>query len=712
MITTALFCIIYQSLQRKIRLMENEMKKIFLFIVISAITVFGQLDRSKMPTPAPASEIKLGDYSSFQLDNGLKVFVVENTKLPRVSISLVLHRDPIMEKENAGYVEITGQLLRTATKSRTKEQIDEEIDFLGANLSTSSTGAFGSSLKKNFEKLLDIFADVILNPEFKQEELDKIKKQYLSSLQMQKDDPNAIAENVSKVLNFGKEHPYGEIVTEETVNSVTTDLCKNYYQTYFRPNIGYLAIVGDITKSEAEKLVKKYFAKWEKKDVPTFTYSSTKAPLVNKVAVVDRPASVQSVIEITYPIDLKKFNEEAIKATVMNHILGGNASARLFRNLREDKAFTYGAYSSINPDMIVGSFTASCEARNSVTDSAVTEFLNEMKRLRNEKVSEEELKAAINFLSGSFARSLENPQTIASFALNIARYNLPKDYYKNYLKTLNSVTVEDIQQMAKKYLKVNNANILVVGNADEVANNLKKFSTAGKVNYFDMFGNPYDPSAKKLSADITPEVIFDKFINAIGGKEKVLSIKDRKMVMKGKVQGLDLTIELYQKQPNKLYQLLDAGVMKQESWFDGTAGKTSGMGQEINLEGDELELLKSQASMNLELDYKSMNIVPELTGIETFDGKDSYRIKFTLPNKKSFTRYYDVQSGLLVRAVTSIDTPQGSFSQTTIYDDYKEVGGVKFPFKMTQGMAGQNVTLDITSIEVNKNLDDSIFQLK
>jgi len=688
------------------------MKKLLVLLLIGTLTTFAQIDRSKMPPSAPASEIKFGDYHSFELNNGLKVFVVENSKLPRVSVSLVLHLDPIMEKENAGYVEITGQLLRTATKSRTKEQIDEEIDFLGASLSTSSTGAYGSSLKKNFDKMLEIFADVVLNPEFKQEELDKIKKQYLSNLQMQKDDPNSIADNVRNVLNYGKDHPYGEIATEETVNSVTTDMCKSYYETYFRPNIGYLAVVGDITKSEAEKLIKKYFSKWQKKDVPTFTYSSVKSPLVNKVSVVDRPSSVQSVINISYPIELKKFTEESIKAMVMNHILGGNASARLFRNLREDKAYTYGAYSTITADMIVGNFTASCEARNSVTDSAVTEFLREMKRLRDEKVSEDELKAAISFLSGSFARSLENPQTIASFALNIARYNLPKDYFRNYLKTLSSVTVDDIQQMAKKYLKVNNANILIVGNASEVANNLKKFSTAGKINYLDIYGNPYDPSAKKISSDITPQTVTSKFIDAIGGREKVLSIIDKKMTMKGKIQGLDIIIEVYQKQPDKLYQLLDAGVMKQETWFDGKTGKTSGMGQTMAIEGVELELMKSQAAMNLELDYTSMNINAELTGIETFDGKDAYRIKYTLPNQKTFTRYYDVESGLLVRLVTNIDTPQGSFSQTTIYDDYREVGGVKFPFKVTQGMAGQNITMDVTSVEVNLNLDDSIFQAK
>jgi len=692
--------------------MEKEMKRFLILFLILSLQIFAQIDRSKMPVPAAASEIKLSDYSSFELSNGLKVFVVENNKLPRVSISLVLHRDPVLEGKNAGYVEMTGQLLRTATKTRSKEQIDEQVDFIGANLITSATGAYGGSLKKHFDKLLEIFADVVLNPEFKQEELDKLKKQYLSNLQMQKDDPNAIADNVKSVLNYGKSHPYGEIYTEESINSITTNMCSEYYQTYFRPNIAYLAIVGDISKSEAEKFIKKYFSDWQKKDVPKNTFTNTKPPLVNKIALVDRPAAVQSVIDISYPIDLPKFGEEAIKAGVMNHILGGNASARLFKNLREDKAFTYGAYSSISGDVIVGEFSASCEARNSVTDSAVTEFIKEMKRLRDEKVSEEELKAAINFLSGSFARSLENPQTIANFALNIARYNLPKDYYKNYLKTLASVTVDDIQQMAKKYLKINNANIIVVGNAADVAENLKKFSMAGKINYYDMYGESYDPTSKKVSADVTPEIVFDKFINAIGGKEKVRGIKDVKQVLNGTVQGINLSIEIYQKYPNKLFQKLDAGVMQQETKFDGLKGYSSGMGQQVNIDGDELELMKSQASLNLELYYKEYNLVPEVTGIETIDGKDYYRVKFPLPNNKSFTRYYEISTGLLSRLVSTIDTPQGSFTQTTVYNDYREIAGVKMPYKLIQGMAGQNITLEVKSIEVNTGLDDSIFKVE
>ena len=176
-------------------------------------SLFGQLDRTKKPMPAPAPEIKIGQYQSFELPNGLKVFVVENHKLPRVALSLVLDTDPVIEGSKSGYVSTMGELMSKGTTTRKKEQLDEEIDFIGASLSTSSTGIYASSLKKHSDKLLELMTDVLLNPSFPQEELDKIKKQTLSGLALQKDDPDAISDNVSNVLVYGKNHPYGEIET-------------------------------------------------------------------------------------------------------------------------------------------------------------------------------------------------------------------------------------------------------------------------------------------------------------------------------------------------------------------------------------------------------------------------------------------------------------------------------------------------------------------
>ncbi len=689
--------------------------KVFISILILmfAVSAFAQLDRSKRPEPGPAPTINIGDYESFQLENGLKVFVIENDKLPRVSFSLVIDRDPILEGENGGYVTFAGQLMRTGTETRTKDQIDEEIDFIGASFNTSATGVFGSSLKKHTEKLLDVMSDVVLNAKFQEEELEKIRKQTLSGLAYQKNDPGSIMSNVRKALTYGLDHPYGEQMTEETVNSVTLEMCSNYYNDYFVPNIAYLAIVGDISKSEAEELVNKYFGSWKGKTVDQFTYETPKAPLIRKVALVDRPNSVQSVINIAYPVDLPKGDPDVIPSSLANTILGGGIfSARLISNLREDKGYTYGAYSRLASDKLVGTFYAYCQARNIVTDSAVTEFLNEMKRMRSEKVDDELLQLAKNYQTGSFSRSLESPQTIASFALNIERYNLPKDYYKNYLKNLNAVTSDEILAVSKKYIKPNNSYVIVVGNAEEVADGLKKFSVNGKVEFYDINGNEYDPAAKAIPEGMTAADVIDNYVEAIGGKTNLEKVEDVTTKMTGKVQNIELKVITYRKAPNKSFTDLDAGVMKQEIKFDGTKGSQSGMGQVMMLEGDMLEMIKMQSTMNIYFHYDELGIKSELTGLKDVDGTDAYEVTLTFPSGKKWLNYYDAETGLKIREVSTTETAQGSFTQTVDYSDYKEANGVKYPFKLTQQMGMGPIELEVTSVEINTGLEDSLFDVE
>lgn len=684
---------------------------VILLAIIIELPLYAQIDRSKRPEPGPAPEIKIGEYESFELPNGLKVFVVENHKLPRITFNLYIDADPILEKENVGFVSAAGELLRTGTKNRTKDQLDQEIDFLGATLTTSANSIVASGLEKHKEKIFEIISDIILNADFKQEELDKIKKQMLSSIAASKDDPNSIASRVRSILMYGKNHPYGEAETEESVNSITLDMCKNYYETYFRPNIAYLAIVGDINISKAKTLVEKYLAKWEKKDVPKNTYELPKQPLINKVCFVDRPNSVQSLISVCYPIELKIGSEDAIKASVANLILGGSATGRLFMNLRESKGYTYGSYSRLNPDPLVGSFFAFAQVRNSVTDSSITEILNEMKRIRREKVSDAELEKAKNYLTGEFIRSLEQPTTIAKFAINTARFNLPKDYYKNYLKNLSAVTADDVLEIAKKYIKPSNAYILVVGNKDEVAKNLTKFSLTGKIEYYDVFGNQYDPSLKKLPAGLTVEQVLNKYIDVIGGKENIMNVKDRTIKMTGSTQGMNINVTISQKYPNKLYQMIDAGVFQQKTIFDGEKGKLEFMGQTQEISGDQLEYLKNEA-MDAVLDYSKYGIKPELSAIETINGKDAYKVTLTFPSGQKSIQYYDVETGYLIRTVNNVYTPQGSFTQTMDLSDYREVKGVKYPFKYVQSFGPQSIELTVSSIEVNSNLSDSLFEVK
>ena len=698
------------------------MKKII--SILCALTlifsVSGQkLDRSIVPSPGPAPEINLGKIESFTLENGLKVFVVENHKLPKVSYSLQLNIDPIMEGDMAGYITIAGDLIGRGTSTRTKQEIDAEIDFIGASLSTFSSGAFGSSLKKHQEKLLTLMSDAVMNADFKQEELDKIKKQMISGLASEKDSPDAIASKVASILLYGKDHPYGEYSSEESIENVTLSKCKDYYTTYFRPNVSYMAVVGDITLEEAKKNVEKYFGEWKKGKVPSYEYKTPKSPSKTQVAFVHKEGLTQSSINITYPIDLKKNNPDVIKATIMNSILGGSGTARLFMNLREGHGYTYGAYSRINSNQLVGSFNASAKVRNEVTDSSLVQFNVELNRIIKEKVTEEDLQDVKSYMTGTFAYSLQNPQTIARFAINTDKYELPSDYYATYLKQISAVTIDDIQEMAKKYIRPDNALILIVGDK-EIGETTAPFSANGTVDYYDIDGNVYVEPMMDAPDGVTAESVIENSIKAVygmaPGKELTKMLgkqKDITVNMTASIQGQSLDVVRKQKAPNKfLTEMTMSGMVVQKKVFNGTTGKNSGMRGDSDIEGDELEELKTSSIMFADTKYKELGFKFELLGMEEIEGSNAYKLTVTSPNGKDETHWYNVKSGFQVKSMT-IETDDESGESMTIVttlEDYKSYEGINYPYIVTQSFGPQSFKMEIKSIEVNSKMNDDVFE--
>ncbi len=689
------------------------MKIRFIYIVLFAFlgsTAFAQVDRTSAPAPTEPKEINIAKPYTFTLKNGLKVYVVENHKLPRVAFSLSLDRDPVLEADKAGYVSFAGQLMMKGTESRTKAQLDEEIDFIGASLTAYSTGMFGSSLTKHKDKLLDLMTDVLYNPAFPEEELEKLKKQTLSGLAASKDDPNSIASDVRGALNYTLDHPYGEFTTEESVENITLEDAKSYYDTYFRPNIAYLAIVGDITPKEAKKLIKSKFSNWEQKEVPSATYKTPKAPEKTFVALVDRDASVQSVINVTYPMELQIGSPDVIKARVLNQILGGGFSSRLMQNLREDKAFTYGARSSLSSDKLIGSFTASASVRNEVTDSAISEFMAELVKIKDEGVTQQELDAAKASIIGSFARSLESPQTVASFAINTAIYNLPEDYYTNYLKNVNAVTLEDVKAMAQQYIKPENATILVVGKGDEIAPSLTQF---GEVKYFDRYGEQYDPNDRiKIPDGLTAQNIIDNYIKALGGKEKLAAVKNIKTVYEASVQGQKLLMTSVKNNKASKQEITMMGMNFMSSVYDGTNVKITQQGQDIPVGDEDKKDLVVDAQTTPELYYAKMNVSLALAKAEKINGKTAYGIEVTAPSGKTTTQYFDAESGLKVKTTSAVELPNGqTMNSTTEIKSYKEVDGIMIPEKMNINQ-GIPMTAELKSAEINKELADGTFEIK
>ena len=671
--------------------------------------------RKTAPKPGPAPKIEVGSADNFNLANGLKVFVVENHKLPRVSFQVFVDVPPFMENEYAGTASIAGQLLSAGTITKSKAEIDEAIDFMGASLNSNSSGLFGASLKKHTEGLMKIAADVLLKPSFPQAEFDKIKKQTLSGLAQAKENPNAIASNVSSVLKYGKDHPYGEIETEETVSKITLEQTKAYYNTYIKPNNGYLIIVGDITAAEAKPLAEKYFGKWMSKPVEKKTFSTPQKPAARQVDFVSKSGAVQSVINITYPVELKPDSDDWIKARVMNVLLGGFFGSRINQNIREDKGYTYGARSSLSYDKEIGSFTASAPVRNEVTAASITEFLKELNRIKDEKVTDKELNLVKNYLTGSFARSLESPQTVARFALNTARYNLPADYYATYLEKLNAVTADDIQAMAQKYITPDNAHILVVGNKGEVAESLAQFAADGKVNYYDAYGTPLKMEESSATANMTVQQVLDKYITAIGGKDKLMAVKDLTMTMAADVMGQSMEMKIAQKAPNKTYQSMSMGGMtQQESILNGDKGKVSMGGQSQAMPAEQIADAKEQAVLFTEMQFDKLGYKTKLVGTENVGTTNAFVIEVESPSGKKQTLFFDTKTYLKIKESSNVPGPNGQImTVSTDLGDYQAVDGILFPFsRKLVGAAPIPLDLKIKEIKVNSGLSDDMFKVE
>lgn len=687
--------------------MKKYIYSLIAVVVAFSLTAQTTIDRSTAPSPGPARVPTIASYESFELKNGLKVFVVEDHKLPRISMSLILDRDPIVEGEKAGYVAIAGDLLGSGTTTRTKAQLDEEVDFMGARFSTSASSMNVGGLSKYTDDLVEIMSDVLLNPSFETEEFEKLKSQMTSGLKANADDPDAIAGNLRGATLYGLEHPYGEVMTESTVEAVTLEDCKNYFSSYFRPNIAYMVVIGDITVKDAKKKLSKALKGWKASDVPAHDYEKTSVPSAGRIVMVDKPSAVQSVVWLGNVIDLPQGHPDIEPLRIANQILGGGMSGRLFTNLREDKAFTYGAYSSFGIDELNSTFGASAKVRNEVTDSAIVEFLMEIGRMRTESVTEEDLIAAKASLSGAFGRSLESTSSAANFALNIARYGLPSDYYNNYLARLEAVTAEDVMRVSNQYMKTDNLTISVVGKAQDVAAGLAAF---GEVEYYDAEGMPTDaPTFLFMPEGITLETVFAKYYEAMGGIDVLSSLKAMDMKAHLEIPGMpgQLKMRTAKITPNKfmMEQSMQGMTVMKMTYVDGV-GKQSGMQGEKELEGEELEDLKKQASFVVD-ELAWMQDLESFTfdGQTLMDGKAVYQV-----SEGEKTRYFEVETGLFYKSTETTETPEGDMAVSMTVEEWGEYNGIKMPKVSKQSAGQQTFTIIVDSVEFGDDVKAKLFK--
>jgi len=688
------------------------MKKIILSLVIALTTVslYAQIDRTTMPEAGPAPTINLEEPTRFDLKNGLTVMVVENHKLPRVSIQLSIDNPPSLEGEKAGVSSLAAGLLGNGSTNISKDAFNEEVDFLGASLNFGASSAFASSLSKYFPRILELMADAAINPNFTEEEFQKEKEKLLTGLKSQEKDVSAMAGRVQSAIAYGKEHPYGEFATEETVNKVSLEDAKKFYQTYFNPNNAYLVIIGDVDTKAVKKLVKKHFNSWEKGAQVLTNWKNPVASNEATINFIDMPNAVQSEVSVQNVVNLQMKDPDYLPTLMANRILGGGGSARLFQNLREDKAYTYGSYSSIgNSKYVPSRFRAYASVRNAVTDSAAVQILEEIQKITAEPVTQKELDAAKATYVGNFVMALERPSTIANYALNIETEGLPKDFYKTYLERINAITVADVQQAAGKYFSTENTQVVVTGKGKEVLENLEKMTFQGKklpVKYFNTNADQVEKPEYKmeLPAGVTAQSVIENYLDAIGGRAVLEKVKTVSIFASGEVQGMALNFQLIRTSDNQFMQNIEMmGRSMSKQVFNGENGYAMMQGQKMDLNPQQAAMIKDEAQPFYELHLNPEAI--SLEGIEKVDGENAYKVKVS-GNRVAF---YNVASGQKIQEITTTEMMGQTIESTMKFGDYKEASGIMFPFYLGQMMGPQLIEFTIEKIDVNSGVTTEDF---
>tara|TARA_A100001011_G_scaffold75491_1_gene77610 strand:- start:6735 stop:8804 length:2070 start_codon:yes stop_codon:yes gene_type:complete len=684
---------------------------IFTICLVFFSSIQSQVDRSVQPKPGPAPEVNFGTPKEYQFENGLTLMVVENHKLPQVSVSLRIDNPLYVEGEKKGVSGLLSNMMGKGSKNIQKDYFEEEIDFMGARLSLSSSGGYANALKRYFPRVFEMMADAALHPHFLPMEFKKELDKALEDLKSKEKDVKNAARRVESLLCYGKNHPFGEYVSEQSITNVSLEDLEQLYQKKFHAQNAYVTIVGDIDFETAKSLTEKYFGNWAKGKIMSSKFPEPENVTQTEIAFVEMPNAVQSEISVISTANIDRKNPDYYAFTIANQILGGGGEARLFLNLREDKGYTYGSYSRFNINYKTKSqIRAFAVVRNSVTDSAIVQILYEIDRMNKEIVTEDELKLVKGKYAGSLIRSMEDPENIANFAYNTKTQNLPSNFYNELLKNIQKVTCEDISNVSKKYFNPNMMRVIVTGKGKDILNSLENIEFNGqslKVSYYDKYGNDTDRPefSKPLPQGVTAQSVLEGYINAVGGRDKLEGLKTKTSISEASMQGMK--IQVSNRQTAKKQMLLEISMMgkvMQKTVLNTSKGYNEIRGQKMEMNKEQYENALKEAALfpELEIDFNQISLV----GILSIDGKDAYEIKWS--DKK--TIYYGTDDFLKLQIVETKEREGQVQSSITTLKNYKIVEGILFPHKISQDMGVQKMDFEVKSITLNEPLSNSLFE--
>lgn len=677
-------------------------KILSLAIAFMAVSLNAQV-AIPMPKPGPAPTVNLGKSNEFKLKNGLTVIVVENHKLPRVSATLTIDNPPYALGAKKGAESLLGEMLGTGTKTKSKDDFNKRIEFLGARVNFWEEGASASSLTKYFNEIFGYMADGAMNPNFTESEFADVKKRYIEGLKSNEKSVEAAASRVSNILVYGKNNPFSEFDTPAQIEKITLQDVKDYYNTYYKPNNAYLIVVGDISTKDVKALAEKNFDSWQtgKLNIPAFP----KVEEVTKTELnaINMPNAVQSVVSVSYPVQLTKKDPDYYAALIASSILGGDFNSKLNMNLREAHGWTYGARGGVSDSRYIGRFNTNATVRNEVTDSAIVETMKEIKGMTLNKIDQQTLNDVKAKFLGNFILTLESPSTVANQALTKKTNQLSDSFYADYIKNINAVTIDDVLRVSKKYFRPDQAKINVTGKLEQIAPALEKLGYS--VNYYDSFGNKTDkPTSGAKTTTVTVAQITDNYFKAIGGVDKVKAVKS--IAQKGKIETMGRNGEYTSKSaaPNKTFVGYNIGGLIIKQIFDGEKGFVF-QGQKFDLPAEMTAPLKKTNSLFVPLSegYKTAKV----EGIVSENGVEYYKV---VAADISRTDFYDVKTGLLMKSEQKMKSPQGEMVATTTNKGYKTFEGILMPTEILTEAGPQTAKIVIESVEINKNVSDADFK--
>ena len=694
-------------------------KVIVLSMLVFSSSLIGQIDRS-MPEAGPAPEIEFKEPYTTKLSNNLTLMVVVNDKLPTASATLIIDNPPILEGDKSGVKDLVTSNMGKGNKFQSKDEFIEEKDFMGSFISYNSGGGSISSLSRYFERTMTMFAQGALYPVFSDEEFKKEKTKLTEALKIDEKNAASIARRVENIVAYKKDHPRSEYTTEASVSSINISDIENYYKSYFKPNNGYLVVIGDVNLEQTIALTKKLFEDWKysnelDKKFGQGSINDFVDPEISEnttIHVVDVPNSANVEISFQNIIDRKTSDADYFSGTVANRVLGAGPESRLFSVIREEKGYAYGAYSGLpTSSKSKTKFQARTTVRTEVADSSIVEMHNQLKIMRDNPITDEELSNVKSGYFGEFAMSIENPITIANQALSIRSENLPADFYKTFLSNLNKVSKNDVIDSSKKFFLINNAQIVVTGKVSGILENLENIYLDGEkvdVVYHDAYGSIIDKPDYSVSDDVTAESVISNYIKSIGGAEKLNSISSIEVKATANLQGTVLEMySLKNNQNQSLMTMTAMGMTLVKSVFNKYQGYNEVNGQRVPLTDEELEqaIINSALFSELNFDFETI----ELIGTSFVNDEKAYEIKIT-DNKSVF---YSAETGLKLKEFESQEIDGNLITGEVFYKEYEEVDGILIPSEINQVSASIPVpgglTFKTSVIKLNVKTSDSDF---